>query len=75
MPGTECITSTIGQMQLQVERVSQLNDENNRMITEVKGLRKSLENAEHKLHGQTQSLQKTESEVQTLIFCYQDNPI
>ncbi|MCO5610636.1 hypothetical protein L7F22_064875 [Adiantum nelumboides] len=66
VPSTECMTSTLGQMQLQHERVSQLNDQNNRMITEVKGFRKNMENAEQKLQKETQLLQKSELEVQSL---------
>ncbi|KAH7353094.1 hypothetical protein KP509_19G077800 [Ceratopteris richardii] len=54
------------EMQLQHERVSQLKDENNRIVAEVRGFKKSLENAEHKLKNETQLLQKSELEVQSL---------
>ncbi|MCO5550966.1 hypothetical protein L7F22_004461 [Adiantum nelumboides] len=66
-PGRMPTAQDVGQwMQLQHETVSQLNDENNRMITEVKGLRKSMENAEQKFQKETQLLQKSELEVQSL---------
>ena len=45
-------------------------EENNRLNIEIRQLRKGLENAEQKLHGETLAVQKSESEVHILRFLF-----